>query len=87
MARQIEIQKVKSGYIAFVDGAILKKSNGVGKTFKTEGAARAAAQKVLDEAQGRPDPDRPLTTNQMVAMFAEVLGSSTALHTNVARVA
>lgn len=72
----IEIQKVKSGYIAFVNGSILKKSNGVGKTFKTEAAALAAAQKSLDAALGRPNSDKPLSTNQMVALFAEVLAAA-----------
>lgn len=70
-------------YQVRVNGELLRTKGGVARRFKTE----AAAQKALDAAQGRPDPDKPLTTNQMVAIFAEVLGSPASLHTNVARVA
>jgi hypothetical protein len=73
MAKQIEVERAPAGngvalpYQVSIDGELLRTKGGVARRFKTEEAARKAA------APSRAD--KPMTTNQMVALFAEVLAA------------
>jgi hypothetical protein len=78
--QQTQVEQAPAGngtarpYQVRFNGELLRTKGGVARRFKTE----AAAQKALNAATRRPNPDKPYTTDQMIAMFREVLDDSPA---------